>query len=105
MRFQYKGKEGINAKILKDIKFPMDFDAFELCTPTLQEKLVPMRTKFKQEEEAELERQTKLKEGHKSVSEKKTDTVPQPYSFENGMNASSSCMLWLCHDLNLFLQI
>lgn len=104
MRFQYKGKEGINAKILKDIKFPMEFDAFELCTPTLQEKLVPMRAKFKQEEEAELERQTKLKEGHKSVSEKKSETVPQPYSFENGI--SFAVLLYcgaVCYDLNLYL--
>lgn len=25
----------------------MEFDAFELCTPELQEKLVPIRSKFK----------------------------------------------------------
>ncbi|XP_002069296.3 ubiquitin carboxyl-terminal hydrolase 14 isoform X1 [Drosophila willistoni] len=46
VRFQYKGKEGINAKVLKDIKFPIDFDAFELCTPELQNKLCLMRSKF-----------------------------------------------------------
>ncbi|KAJ8985921.1 hypothetical protein NQ317_010678 [Molorchus minor] len=47
VRFYYKEKESINAKILKDVKFPLDFDAFELCTPELQEKLAPMRAKFK----------------------------------------------------------
>lgn len=47
VRFFYKEKDKINAKILKDIKFPMEFDAFELCTPELQEKLVPIRNKFK----------------------------------------------------------
>lgn len=47
VRFQYKGKEGINAKVLKDIKFPLQFDAYELCTTALQEKLNPMRSKFK----------------------------------------------------------
>jgi ubiquitin carboxyl-terminal hydrolase 14 len=47
VRFQYKGKEGINAKVLKDIKFPIDFDAYELCTPALQTKLAPIRDKFK----------------------------------------------------------
>lgn len=47
MRFCYKGKEGVNAKILKDVKFPLDFDAFDLCTPELQAKLAPMRAKFK----------------------------------------------------------
>ena len=46
-RFQYKAKEGINAKILKDIKFPIDFDAFELCSKSLQEELTSMRFKFK----------------------------------------------------------
>lgn len=47
VRFCYKGKEGVNAKILKDVKFPLDFDAFDLCTPELQSKLAPMRAKFK----------------------------------------------------------
>lgn len=47
VRFYYKEKESINAKILKDVKFPLDFDAFELCTPELQEKLAPVRAKFK----------------------------------------------------------
>lgn len=47
VRFYYKEKESINAKILKDVKFPLDFDAFELCSPELQQKLTPMRTRFK----------------------------------------------------------
>lgn len=47
VRFNYKYKVAINAKVLKDVKFPMDFDAFELCTPELQERLTPMRLKFK----------------------------------------------------------
>ncbi|XP_017042934.1 ubiquitin carboxyl-terminal hydrolase 14 [Drosophila ficusphila] len=55
VRFQYKGKEGINAKVLKDIKFPIDFDAFELCTPELQSKLCPMRSKFKDLEDKKME--------------------------------------------------
>ncbi len=83
VRFQYKGKEGINAKVLKDIKFPIDFDAFDLCTPALQEKLTPMRSKFKDEEDALLERQTNLKDNPKSV-DKKPKTHALPYFFENG---------------------
>ena len=64
VRFQYKGKEGINAKVLKDIKFGIDFDAFDLCSPELQEKLTPMRTKFKEvEDNAALEKENKLKAG------------------------------------------
>lgn len=84
MRFQFKGKEGINAKILKDIKFPIDFDAFELCTPALQERLVPMRSAFKEHDEAELARQAKLKEQHRSDTGEKPPTVAKPYSFKDG---------------------
>jgi len=47
VRFYYKEKESINAKILKDVKFALDFDAFELCSSELQQKLTPMRTRFK----------------------------------------------------------
>lgn len=90
VRFQYKGKEGINAKVLKDIKFPIDFDAFELCTPELQEKLSPMRTKFKDVEESELERNLKGKNKSKAQLEnEKPKTIPQPYCFENGE-------MWYC---------
>ncbi|XP_055858848.1 ubiquitin carboxyl-terminal hydrolase 14 [Episyrphus balteatus] len=56
VRFQYKGREGINAKVLKDIKFPIDFDAFELCTPQLQAKLTPEREKLKKLEDENLEK-------------------------------------------------
>lgn len=49
VRFFYKEKEAINAKILKDIKFPLSLDVFDLCSPELQQKLVPMRSKFKVE--------------------------------------------------------
>ena len=52
VRFQFKQKDAINAKILKDIKFPMMLDCFDYCTPELQEKLVPMRRKFKDYEDA-----------------------------------------------------
>ncbi len=47
VRFQFKQKDAINAKILKDIKFPLLLDTFDLCSEELQKKLIPMRTKFK----------------------------------------------------------
>lgn len=55
VRFYYKEKEAINAKILKDVKFPLEFDAFELCSPELQNKLIPMREKFKEYEDLIME--------------------------------------------------
>ncbi|KAI4468979.1 ubiquitin carboxyl-terminal hydrolase [Holotrichia oblita] len=62
VRFYYKEKESINAKILKDVKFPMDFDAYELCSAQLQEKLAPMRTKFKEYEDKLVEEAAKGKD-------------------------------------------
>ena len=49
VRFQFKQKdsEGINAKILKDIKFPKMLDTFDFCSEDLRQKLIPMRTQFK----------------------------------------------------------
>lgn len=91
VRFQYKGKEGINAKVLKDIKFPIDFDAFELCTPKLQEKLSPMRTKFNDVQNAEVERSLKGKNKTKAELEKeKPKTVPQPYCFDDDLGSNNS---------------
>lgn len=46
-RFFYKEKEAVNAKILKDVKFPIVLDVFDLCTPELQKKLSPIRGKYK----------------------------------------------------------
>ena len=47
VRFQFKQKDAINAKILKDVKFPLLLGAFDVCSPDMQQKLIPMRKKFK----------------------------------------------------------
>lgn len=93
VRFQYKGKEGINAKILKDIKFPMEFDAFELCTSEMQKKLMPMRAKFKEQEDAAVLAKEQLKSKNEKLIEKKTKRVP--YSFDDGK-------LCKCNSLKIF---
>jgi ubiquitin carboxyl-terminal hydrolase 14 len=82
VRFQYKGKEGINAKVLKDIKFPIEFDAFDLCSKELQAKLTPMRNKFKEVEDAALLEKEQIKFKGDEVKEKKTR--PLPFSFDDG---------------------
>jgi len=51
VRFQFKMKEAVNAKVLKDVKFPVMLDMFDMCGKDLQERLVPMRTKFKEYED------------------------------------------------------
>lgn len=47
VRFHYKGNVQTNAKLLRDVKFSMVLDVHDLCTKELQEKLVPMRAKYK----------------------------------------------------------
>ncbi|KAJ8925778.1 hypothetical protein NQ315_009628 [Exocentrus adspersus] len=91
VRFYYKEKESINAKILKDVKFPLDFDAYDLCSSELQEKLAPMRAKFKEWEDAQVELAAKNKDknnskGDNSVKEKKY----APYWFENDLGSNNS---------------
>jgi ubiquitin carboxyl-terminal hydrolase 14 len=47
VRFQFKQRDAVNAKILKDVKFPFMLDVFDLCSTDLQQKLIPIRTQFK----------------------------------------------------------
>lgn len=91
VRFQYKGKEGINAKVLKDIKFPLDFDAYELCSADLQLKLTPMRSKFKEVEDAALEKSLKDKNIEMKGSEKKEiKTRSEQFWFEDDLGSNNS---------------
>jgi len=96
VRFFYKGREAVNAKILKDIKFPVSLDVFELCTPELQQRLVPARDKFKEEEEKllELAQQDKGKTGAKANdSAAKATGKPvktEPYSFPDDVGSNNS---------------
>merc|ERR1711972_551601 len=56
VRFHFKqsrneGEAGVNAKVLKDVKFPVMLDMFEMCSPELKEKIKPRRTEFKEYED------------------------------------------------------
>ena len=73
VRFFYKEKEKVNAKILKvnrssdvvfdlyvcvkDVQYSMVLDVFDLCTPEMQKRLMPIREKIKHAEDAKLERE------------------------------------------------
>jgi len=52
VRFHYKGNVQTNAKLLRDVKFSLILDVYELCTNELQEKLAPMRSKYKQADDS-----------------------------------------------------
>ncbi|KAF9819090.1 hypothetical protein SFRURICE_000755 [Spodoptera frugiperda] len=92
VRFYYKEKESINAKILKDVKFPLELDVYELCSPELQERLMPMRNKFKEYEDANVESSLSSKNhGDSSKEIKKKDPMRSvPYWFPNDVGSNNS---------------
>lgn len=88
VRFFYKEKESVNAKVLKDVKFPLMLDVYELCTAELQEKMLATRSKFKEIEDKKLEKQ-----GQKDKL-KKPDTTKEvkyePFSFPDDLGSNNS---------------
>ncbi|CAH1772659.1 unnamed protein product [Owenia fusiformis] len=90
VRFYFKEKEAVNAKILKDVKFPMTLDVFDLCSEDLQQKLKPMRDRFKEEEDRLVEIADKAKQEGVKVEDIRGETKSLPYSFpdEKGSNNS-----------------
>lgn len=44
----------------QDVKFPLSLDVFDLCSEDLQKKLIPVREKFKEQEDKEAEEATKV---------------------------------------------
>ncbi|GAB1603127.1 ubiquitin carboxyl-terminal hydrolase 14-like [Argonauta hians] len=91
VRFFYKEKESINAKILKDVKFPLNLDVYELCTEELQKRLVPNRDKYKIMEDRKAEEQSKAKydkEYAKTLEARKLKTEPYSFPDDEGSNNS-----------------
>uniref|UniRef100_A0AAQ4R1B0 Ubiquitin carboxyl-terminal hydrolase 14 n=1 Tax=Gasterosteus aculeatus aculeatus TaxID=481459 RepID=A0AAQ4R1B0_GASAC len=80
VRFFYKEKESVNAKVLKDVKFPLMLDVYELCTAEVQEKMLPVRSKFKEVEDKNLEKQQKKAEKVKY----------EPFSFPDDLGSNNS---------------
>lgn len=71
---------------MKDVKFPMEFDAFELCSPELQKKLIPMRDKFKELEDKKVEEAQKLTDKKPKVDEPEKAVKTLPFWFEDGIH-------------------
>ncbi|CAB1444362.1 unnamed protein product [Pleuronectes platessa] len=86
VRFYYKEKESVNAKVLKDVKFPLMLDVYELCTAEVQEKMLPIRSKFKEVEDKKLEQQQKVVKKVDKVKEVKYD----PFSFTDDLGSNNS---------------
>ncbi|CAO3611294.1 unnamed protein product [Cunninghamella blakesleeana] len=56
IRFFWKPQERIRAKILRKVKYPLEFDATELCTPELQAKFTKAKSKLKELEDAKIQK-------------------------------------------------
>jgi ubiquitin carboxyl-terminal hydrolase 14 len=92
VRFSYKQSKGVNAKILKDIKFAFELDLFDVCTPELQKKLGPVRGQLKDEDDrkalAVKNRKIKGEDAERVDPNKKIDY--KPFSFEEDIGSSNS---------------
>lgn len=95
----------VSAKILKDVKFPLILDLFELCTLDMQKKLIPIRESFKLQEDEESQRKKaeKLKNNADPNNKDKplesssaSSAVGQsneelaPFSFEDDLGSNNS---------------
>lgn len=90
VRFFYKEKGSINAKILKDVKFPVSLDLFDLCTPDLQQNLIPQRTRFAEAEEKALTKTEELKKNNMPEKSDEAKKQVESFSFENDAGSNNS---------------
>lgn len=56
VRFAWKRDIGKKAKIMRRVKFPAEYDALDIATPELKEKLLPISRKLKEFEKERSER-------------------------------------------------
>jgi ubiquitin carboxyl-terminal hydrolase 14 len=89
VRFFYKERGQTNAKILKDIKFPMSLDVFELCSEGLQEKLIPMRDQFKKQEDKKAQ-EAQPKTGPQAMDVDGPKKKQHPYFFADDPGSNNS---------------
>lgn len=84
VRFFYKEKESVNAKVLKDVKFPLMLDIFDLCTPEQQEKMASYRSKFK-----DLEDKNAPGQPPKVSQVAKKDVKYEPFCFPDDVGSNN----------------
>ncbi|THD18849.1 Ubiquitin carboxyl-terminal hydrolase [Fasciola hepatica] len=93
VRFFYKEDKQLNAKILKDVKFPLELDLFTFCSDSLQKQLLPMREKFRLEEDLAVHGLTKKEVAGKTSDQpdpwKKPDLY-EPYSLSSDPGSNNS---------------
>lgn len=92
VRFHYKGNVQTNAKLLRDVKFSMTLDVYDLCTKELQDKLAPMRAKYKKAEDLLATTKAKALESPepKSSENQKEDPAVSPQTTAKTLSAESN---------------
>merc|ERR550519_2265178 len=105
VRFHFKQKEAVNAKVLKDVKSPVMLDMFEMCSKELQEKLRPARTQFKEYEDWLVEQASTLKgkgktEALKVEREAQDEVETENWWFEGDVGSSNSGVLCIAGSVN-----
>ncbi|KZS89404.1 cysteine proteinase [Sistotremastrum niveocremeum HHB9708] len=69
VRFHWRRDINKKAKIMRKVKFPFEFDALDLCTPELKQKLQPANTKLKDIARDRRDRQRVRKRAKKARAE------------------------------------
>jgi ubiquitin carboxyl-terminal hydrolase 14 len=93
-------EEMVPKKILKDVKYTMKLDMYEFCSSQLQQKLTPMRSKFKELEERKTALKAKMiaegkligpKQAQAAAQAKREENVEyEPYEFEDDPGSNNS---------------
>jgi len=83
VRFHFKKEAAVNAKVLKDIKFPVMLDMFDMCSKELQEKIKPVRTQFKDYEDWLVDQNVKVKGKNRTEAEKAEREAQDSAEHEN----------------------
>lgn len=74
--------EIISKKILKDVKFTLKLDMYDFCSPSLQKKLLPVRTRFKEVEDKKAAIKAKMIAEGKLLGPKQKQKVEEAAQFE-----------------------
>ena len=103
VRFHFKqskneGEAGVNAKVLKDVKFPVMLDMYDMCSKELKEKLKPRRTQFKEYEDYLVDKASQSAQGKVKTAALKAEAEAQggegadmeDYSFPDDEGSSNS---------------
>ncbi|KAI1787341.1 cysteine proteinase [Ganoderma leucocontextum] len=99
VRFAWKRDISKKAKIMRRVKFPTEYDALDIATPELKEKLLPISRKLKELEKERAERRkvrkrtkaaqpAKDKEGDVQMGEASSSTAAQPPAESSSTSAA-----------------